>query len=346
MATSVAHLKPFSLTLAAVIRSVLLMALTVWRKSILAALPVSISMVWRERCSTLIIMTKGLEWGKRTCYVSQSINEIPSGRGHWLDSGKRAGNFSCRGPTMHDRMRGGSMGSRVMRPSVRRVFGVALPGTFPSRAAFGVSGEAKVRVSGVLCGMDAKMDGASRGNSRGSILDTMIDQGYVQNEKEIYFTYTVDDSSVLTRYVVEYGQAVGVHGTVIYIRLATSNLPAFKGEGCFGSIFKGALSDSSPIAVKMLEGFRQGEKELQVEVSTLGIVQYVNLVGQRGSCSEGTKRLLVYDYMPFGSLDIHLFGKNSKTLEWKIRYQIVLGTARGVAYLHEEYINCIIHCDI
>ncbi|KAF6169410.1 hypothetical protein GIB67_010635 [Kingdonia uniflora] len=126
------------------------------------------------------------------------------------------------------------------------------------------------------------------------------------------------------------------NGTVIYIRLATSDLLTFKG----------ALSDSSPIAVKMLEGFRQGENEFQAEVSTLKIVQHVNLVYLRGFCSEGTKRLLVYDYMPFGSLDIHLFGKNSKTLEGKMRYQIALGTTRGLAYLHEECRNYIIHCYI
>ncbi|KAF6142113.1 hypothetical protein GIB67_037031 [Kingdonia uniflora] len=50
--------------------------------------------------------------------------------------------------------------------------------------------------------------------------------------------------------------------------------------------------------------------------------------------------------MSFGSLDIHLFGKNSKTLEWKMRYKIALRTARGLAYLHEECRNYIIHCDI
>ncbi|KAF6162572.1 hypothetical protein GIB67_003118 [Kingdonia uniflora] len=96
----------------------------------------------------------------------------------------------------------------------------------------------------------------------------------------------------------------------------------------------------------MLEGFKQGEKEFQAKVRRLKTVQHVNLVCLRGFCSEGTKQLLVYDFMPFGSIDIHLFGKNSKTLEVKMRYQIALGTARGLAYLHEECRNCIIHRDI
>ncbi|XXG68847.1 hypothetical protein AAC387_Pa06g1847 [Persea americana] len=57
-------------------------------------------------------------------------------------------------------------------------------------------------------------------------------------------------------------------------------------------------------------------------------------------------RMLVYDYMPNSSLDTHLFEKNSDTIDWNIRYQIALGTARGLAYLHEKCRDRIIHCDI
>ena len=67
----------------------------------------------------------------------------------------------------------------------------------------------------------------------------------------------------------------------------------------------------------------------------------------RGFCSKGTKRLLVYDYMSNGSLDSLLFNEsNSNVLDWKTRYQIALGTARGLVYLHEKCRECIIHCDI
>ncbi|KAF7823075.1 G-type lectin S-receptor-like serine/threonine-protein kinase [Senna tora] len=128
---------------------------------------------------------------------------------------------------------------------------------------------------------------------------------------------------------------------------ATKNFSEKLGGGGFGSVFKGTLADSSVIAVKKLESISQGEKQFRTEVSTIGTIQHVNLVRLRGFCSEGTRKLLVYDYMPNSSLDSHLFQeKNSKVLDWKMRYQIALGTARGLTYLHEKCRDCIIHCDV
>ncbi|CAL5200476.1 unnamed protein product [Lathyrus oleraceus] len=129
---------------------------------------------------------------------------------------------------------------------------------------------------------------------------------------------------------------------------ATKNFSEKLGGGGFGSVFKGTLADSTVVAVKKLESVSQGEKQFRTEVSTIGTVQHVNLVRLRGFCSEGTKRMLVYDYMPNGSLDFHLFMKKdtSELLNWKMRYQIALGTARGLTYLHEKCRDCIIHCDV
>ncbi|GMJ13028.1 hypothetical protein like AT2G19130 [Hibiscus trionum] len=131
------------------------------------------------------------------------------------------------------------------------------------------------------------------------------------------------------------------------LQSATKNFSEKLGGGGFGSVFKGTLPDSSIIAVKQLESINQGEKQFRSEVSTIGTVQHVNLVRLRGFCSDGTRKLLVYDYMPNGSLDANLFHEeNSKALAWKTRYQIALGTARGLTYLHEKCRDCIIHCDI
>ncbi|KAG9150486.1 hypothetical protein Leryth_010855 [Lithospermum erythrorhizon] len=128
---------------------------------------------------------------------------------------------------------------------------------------------------------------------------------------------------------------------------ATKNFSDKLGGGGFGSVFKGKLPDSTEIAVKKLESISQGEKQFRTEVSTIGTIQHVNLVRLRGFCSEGNKKLLVYDYMVNSSLDAHLFHeKESKVFDWKTRYHIALGTARGLHYLHEKCRDCIIHCDI
>ncbi|KAM0952386.1 putative protein kinase RLK-Pelle-SD-2b family [Dioscorea sansibarensis] len=130
------------------------------------------------------------------------------------------------------------------------------------------------------------------------------------------------------------------------LQRVTKNFSDKVGAGSFGSVFKGVLPDSTAIAVKKLEGLRQGEKQFRAEVSTLGTIQHVNLVPFRGFCAEGKERLLVFDYMPSGSLDSHLFGSNAKVLDWSTRYRIALGIARGLEYLHEKCRECIIHCDI
>ncbi|KAG8081985.1 hypothetical protein GUJ93_ZPchr0014g47320 [Zizania palustris] len=127
---------------------------------------------------------------------------------------------------------------------------------------------------------------------------------------------------------------------------ATKNFTQKLGEGGFGSVFKGMLNDSFPIAVKRLDGARQGEKQFRAEVSSVGIIQHINLVKLIGFCCEGDKRLLVYEYMLNGSLDAHLFDSNAAVLNWSSRYQIGLGVARGLSYLHDSCRECIIHCDI
>ncbi|CAL9779621.1 unnamed protein product [Musa acuminata subsp. burmannicoides] len=147
------------------------------------------------------------------------------------------------------------------------------------------------------------------------------------------------------------GASEGVQGPLIafdykLIRKATKGFSEKLGRGSFGSVFKGELPDSGAIAVKRLESVRQGEKQFRMEVSTIGTIHHVNLVRLRGFCCEGDKRLLVYDYMPMGSLESVLFADDREALDWKKRYGIALGIARGLAYLHEKCRECIMHCDI
>ncbi|KAL2944629.1 hypothetical protein RDABS01_032976 [Bienertia sinuspersici] len=131
------------------------------------------------------------------------------------------------------------------------------------------------------------------------------------------------------------------------LRNATKNFSTKLGEGGFGSVYKGNIQDSTKdIAVKYLKIQCQGEKQFRAEVSTLGKIHHVNLVNLLGLCIQGKKRFLVYEYMPHGSLDKQIFGDGPGVLDWRTRYQIVLGIAKGLAYLHDECRECIIHCDI
>ncbi|KAL6330005.1 hypothetical protein AAG906_039920 [Vitis piasezkii] len=126
----------------------------------------------------------------------------------------------------------------------------------------------------------------------------------------------------------------------------STNFSEKLGEGAFGSVFKGTLPNSAAIAVKKLKNLMQEEKQFRTEVRSMGTIQHANLVRLRGFCAKASKRCLVFDYMPNGSLESHLFQRDSKTLDWKTRYSIAIGTARGLAYLHEKCRDCIIHCDI
>ena len=107
------------------------------------------------------------------------------------------------------------------------------------------------------------------------------------------------------------------------------------------------LNDSTTVAVKKLDGGSQGERQFRAEVSSIGLIQHINLVKLIGFCCKGDERLLVYEHMLNGSLDVHLFQSSSETvLNWTTRYNIVIGVARGLSYLHQSCHNCIIHCDI
>ncbi|KAK1420205.1 hypothetical protein QVD17_21607 [Tagetes erecta] len=128
------------------------------------------------------------------------------------------------------------------------------------------------------------------------------------------------------------------------LHAATNGFSDQLGHGGFGAVFSGTV-DSTLVAVKRLERPGGGEKEFRAEVCTIGNIQHVNLVRLRGFCSEESHRLLVYDYMPNGPLSVYL-KTGGRNLDWDARFRIAVGTARGIAYLHEECRNCIIHCDI
>ncbi|KAJ4884600.1 Protein kinase superfamily protein [Raphanus sativus] len=109
------------------------------------------------------------------------------------------------------------------------------------------------------------------------------------------------------------------------------------GKGGFGSVFKGRLYSGQVVAIKQLNpDGHQGNQEFIVEVLMLSVFSHPNLVTLIGYCTSGAQRLLVYEYMPMGSLEDHLFDlePDQTPLSWNTRMKIAVGAARGIEYLH------------
>ncbi|PKI58861.1 G-type lectin S-receptor-like serine/threonine-protein kinase LECRK3 [Punica granatum] len=131
------------------------------------------------------------------------------------------------------------------------------------------------------------------------------------------------------------------------LRVATGGFTEELGKGAFGVVYKGVLTSNerSLIAVKVLEKITsEGDREFKNEMSTIGRTNHRNLVELIGFCEEGQHRILVYDFMPNGSLADFLFGGSRPS--WFKRIEIACGVARSLLYLHEESSKQIIHCDI
>ncbi|MBA0562876.1 hypothetical protein Golob_007897 [Gossypium lobatum] len=121
------------------------------------------------------------------------------------------------------------------------------------------------------------------------------------------------------------------------------------GEGGYGIVYYGVLTDGTKIAVKNLLNNRgQAETEFKVEVEAIGRVRHKNLVRLHGYCVEGAYRMLVYEYVDNGNLEQWLHGDvgDVSPLTWDIRMNIILGTAKGLAYLHEGLEPKVVHRDV
>ncbi|CAN6461889.1 unnamed protein product [Victoria cruziana] len=133
---------------------------------------------------------------------------------------------------------------------------------------------------------------------------------------------------------------------------ATKNFNAANliGEGGFGRVYKGRLeSTGQVVAVKQLDrSGLQGNREFLVEVLMLSLLHHSNLVNLIGYCADGDQRLLVYEYMPMGSLEDHLFDiqPGRRPLDWNTRMKIAVGAAKGLEYLHDKANPPVIYRDL
>ncbi|KAM0995744.1 hypothetical protein ACFX2C_005839 [Malus domestica] len=122
------------------------------------------------------------------------------------------------------------------------------------------------------------------------------------------------------------------------------------GSGGFGEVYKAQLGDGSVVAIKkLIQVTGQGDREFMAEMETIGKIKHRNLVPLLGYCKIGEERLLVYEYMKWGSLEAVLHDKSKagvSRLDWAARKKIAIGSARGLAFLHHSCIPHIIHRDM
>ncbi|WOL20447.1 hypothetical protein Cni_G29252 [Canna indica] len=188
------------------------------------------------------------------------------------------------------------------------------------------------------------------------------EKGYSNHSRDIY----IDGNSFSGTGISNWRLAITKETVVI--NLATFEKPLMKltladlveatnefhndsliGSGGFGDVYKAQLKDGSMVAIKKLKHVSgQGDREFTAEMETIGKVKHRNLVPLLGYCKVEEERLLVYDYMKYGSLDdvLHKRNKGGMKLNWAARRKIAVGAARGLAFLHHNCIPHIIHRDM
>ncbi|KAA8533621.1 hypothetical protein F0562_030945 [Nyssa sinensis] len=132
------------------------------------------------------------------------------------------------------------------------------------------------------------------------------------------------------------------------IKKMTKGFKEKLGEGGYGSVYKGKLRSGHIVAVKILSKSKANGQDFINEVATIGRIHHINVVRLTGYCAERSKRALVYDFMPNGSLEKYAFSRegNMISLSWEKMYEISVGVARGIEYLHGGCDMQILHFDI
>jgi serine/threonine protein kinase len=147
-----------------------------------------------------------------------------------------------------------------------------------------------------------------------------------------------------------YGTSKPTRYTFCEVKKITRRFKEKVGQGGFGSVYKGQLSNGVPVAVKMLENTTGDGEDFISEVATIGQIHHANIVRLLGFCSEGTRRALIYEFMPNESLERYIFLHDSNISQELLvpekMLDIAIGIARGMEYLHQGCNQRILHFDI
>ncbi|GLU06081.1 hypothetical protein SLE2022_231440 [Rubroshorea leprosula] len=155
------------------------------------------------------------------------------------------------------------------------------------------------------------------------------------------------DASTMENFLQEWDKEKPERYTAQQLDDFTSNYSKRLGSGAYGDVYEGQFPNGVKIAVKLLKEKYEGatKKQFMAEVGTIGRTNHINLVRLYGFCYDRNISALVYEFMENGSLDNYLFAKE-EMIEWEKLHVIAVGTAKGIAYLHEDCQQRIIHYDI
>ncbi|KAK3029756.1 hypothetical protein RJ639_038033 [Escallonia herrerae] len=155
------------------------------------------------------------------------------------------------------------------------------------------------------------------------------------------------DAPTMERFLQDLAKEKPVRFTAQQICSFTNNYSTTLGSGGFGVVYKGQFPNGVKIAVKVLKRSldRTAEEQFMAEIGTIGRTYHINLVRLYGFSYDSLMSALVYEYLENGSLDKYLFS-DTQSIEWEKLHEIAIGTAKGIAYLHEECQQRIIHYDI
>ncbi|XP_057470430.1 rust resistance kinase Lr10-like [Actinidia eriantha] len=155
------------------------------------------------------------------------------------------------------------------------------------------------------------------------------------------------DQVKIERFLEDYRALKPTRYTYAEIKKITDQLKNEIGQGGYGTVYKGKLSNDIHVAAKILNNFKENGDEFINEVGTIGTIHHVNVVRLVGYCADGYKRALVYEYLPNDSLEKLISSDEKKrSLGWEKLQDIALGIAKGIEYLHQGCDQRIVHFDI
>ncbi|KAK9904354.1 hypothetical protein M0R45_000790 [Rubus argutus] len=242
----------------------------------------------------------------------------------------------------HNNLSGSLPESLALQPHLATLFTVAC--AFSAEILAGNSQLAKVNppsFKGLKVTTDHGNCGDQESSKRGIIIGKFDEKPYPMTKNLIFSLPSMDDLVIKSISIETF--------TLEYLEAVTQSYKTLIGEGGFGSVYRGTLTDGQEVAVKVRSATStQGTREFDNELNLLSTIRHENLVPLLGYCNEKDQEILVYPFMSNGSLQDRLYGEAAKRkiLDWPTRLSIALGAARGLTHLHNFAGRCIIHRDV